>query len=90
MPPTDIGRPRKYCRQSCRQRAYESRRRGTELGLGDDELVVTRNELDDARDRLYLIETALSDARDGIDDRLDPSMLLDRLIDVIDATIGAN
>ena len=90
MPPTDIGRPRRYCRQSCRQRAYESRRRSAELGLGDDELVVTRNELDDARDRLYLIETALGDARNGIDDRLDPSMLLDRLIDVIDATIGTN
>jgi hypothetical protein len=85
-----VGRPKVYCRRSCRQRAYESRRRSGELGLGDDELVVTRNELDDARDRLFIITTALHDARSGIDDRIDPSTLLERLIAVIDATIGTN
>lgn len=87
---SELGRPKQYCRQSCRQRAYESRRRSTEVGLGDDELVVTRNELDDVRDRLYLIGTALDDARSGIDDRIDPAVLLARLIEVIDATIGTN
>lgn len=90
MAPNGVGRPKLYCRRSCRQRAYESRRRSAEVGLGDDELVVTRNELDDVRDRLYLIGTALDDARSGIEDRLDPSSVLERLVEVIDATIGTN
>ncbi len=32
------GRPRKYCRQACRQRDYEARRRAAELGLTESEL----------------------------------------------------
>ncbi len=86
----ELGRPKQYCRRSCRQRAYESRRRSGELGLGDDELVVTRNELDDARDRLYLISSAVHDARADVDDRIEPSTIIERLLDVIDSTISTN
>ena len=55
------GRPRRYCRRSCRQRDYEARRRATELGLTESELVVTRGELDDLKDKLYVLEAAVSD-----------------------------
>src|SRR4029078_10634368 len=44
------GRPRRYCRQSCRQRDYEARRRSAELGLSEGELVITRAELESVRD----------------------------------------
>jgi hypothetical protein len=50
-----------YCRASCRQRDYEARRRATELGLGEHELVVTREELDGVRDRLYVLQCAVED-----------------------------
>src|SRR5262249_38749853 len=40
------GRPRVYCKPSCKQRDYESRRRTEELGLSEHELVITRQELD--------------------------------------------
>lgn len=67
------GRPRRYCRQSCRQRDYEARRRSAELGLNEGELVVAREELESLRDRLFVLEHALDDverdlATEGDDD----------------------
>jgi hypothetical protein len=59
--PAAVGRPRLYCRRSCRQRDYEARRRAAELGLGESELVVTRRELDELRDALYVLEAAVED-----------------------------
>jgi hypothetical protein len=60
------GRPREYCRRSCRQRDYEARRRAAELGLGENELVVARAELEALRDRLYVLACAVEDIeRDG-------------------------
>jgi len=55
------GRPRLYCRRSCRQRDYEARRRQQELGLAEGELVVARAQLDDLADRLYVLEAAVED-----------------------------
>ena len=55
------GRPRSYCRRSCRQRDYEARQRARELGLSEDELVMTRGELDVLRDQLYMLEAAVED-----------------------------
>jgi hypothetical protein len=56
------GRPRLYCKQACRQRDYEARRRAAELGLGEHELVVTREELEALRDRLFVLERTVADA----------------------------
>jgi hypothetical protein len=55
------GRPREYCRRSCRQRGYEARRQSTELGIGEAQLVVARVELDALHDRLYELEAAIED-----------------------------
>jgi hypothetical protein len=55
------GRPRVYCRASCRQRAFEQRRRLTELGLSESELVVTRADLDAVRDAVFVLEAAIQD-----------------------------
>ena len=55
------GRPRTYCRRACRQRDYEARLRARELGLSEDELVMTRAELDSLRDQLYMLEAAVED-----------------------------
>jgi hypothetical protein len=57
------GRPRAYCRQSCRQRDYEARQRTAGAGLADGEIVVTRADLDELRDRLYALESAIEDAQ---------------------------
>jgi len=55
------GRPRRYCRQACRQRDYEARLRAAEAGLSEAELVVTRHELDELYDLLYVLECAVED-----------------------------
>jgi hypothetical protein len=55
------GRPARFCKRSCRQRDYEARRRAAELGLSEGELVVTREQLESVRDRLYVLECAVED-----------------------------
>jgi hypothetical protein len=56
------GRPRVFCKRACRQRDYEARRRALELGLGEDELVITREQLESTRDRLYVLARTVEDA----------------------------
>lgn len=55
------GRPRRYCRPACRQRAYEARRAAGSHELGADAVVVGREQLDRLHDRLYALEAALED-----------------------------
>ncbi len=55
------GRPKEFCRRSCRQRDYEARQRATEVGLSEHELVLTRQAMDELRDRLYVLEAAIED-----------------------------
>jgi len=55
------GRPRRYCKQSCRQRDYESRLRSREVGLSEAELIITRQSLQSVFDAAYVLEAALED-----------------------------
>ncbi len=63
MPPRagGPGRRRQFCTDSCRQLDYQARRRSAEAGLGDDRVVVSRQELDDLYDLLYVLETTVAD-----------------------------
>jgi hypothetical protein len=76
------GRPRLYCRRSCRQRDYEARHRTTELGLGEHELIVTRQELNELRDRLYVLAETVKDVEHDLtdDDADDERRLLNVLL----------
>ena len=58
-----VGRPRLYCGQACRQRAYEQRSATAKAGLPGDVVLVSRNELDGLQDRLYQLRCALEDAQ---------------------------
>ena len=57
------GRRRQFCKDSCRQLDYQARRRSAEAGLGDDQIVVSRSELDELHDKLYVLETAVTDVQ---------------------------
>jgi hypothetical protein len=75
------GRPRQFCRRSCRQRDYEARRRAAERGLDEDELIVTRAELNELRDRLYVLGETVKDVEaDLTDDEADDER---RLLNVL-------
>ncbi|WP_342671860.1 hypothetical protein [Actinopolyspora halophila] len=64
-----VGRPRMYCAQSCRQRAYERRAAVQRGGLPEDAVVLSTEELDDLQDRLFQLRCAAEDiataAREG-------------------------
>jgi hypothetical protein len=55
------GRPKRYCRVSHRQRAYEARREADRRGLLPDEIIITRAAWEGLRDALYRLETAAED-----------------------------
>lgn len=54
-----VGRPRQYCGQACRQRAYEQRSATAKAGLSGDVVLVTRAELDGLQDLLYQLRCAI-------------------------------
>jgi len=58
---TGPGRPRRYCRKSHRQRAYEARREAERRNLGPDEVIITRRTWVQLRDALYRLEAAAED-----------------------------
>ncbi|HEX9854447.1 MAG TPA: hypothetical protein VGC47_03970 [Acidimicrobiia bacterium] len=60
-PPGGPGRPRRFCKRSHRQRHFEARRAAARLGLGTDDVLVSRSDLDRLRDKLFVLEAALED-----------------------------
>jgi len=56
-----VGRPKRYCRQGCRQQAYVQRRWHDRLGLRADDLLVSRAAVDDLLGRLYCLQAAVED-----------------------------
>ena len=55
------GRPKEFCRQSCRQQAYLARRLAESHGLGDGDVVVSREALEDLQGQLYCLQAAVED-----------------------------
>ena len=74
------GRPRTFCRRSCRQRDYEARARAKELGLGDAELVVARQRLDELHDGIAMLEAAIEDVERDISEAPDDPAELARAL----------
>ncbi|MDQ1519617.1 MAG: hypothetical protein QOI55_690 [Actinomycetota bacterium] len=79
------GRPREFCRRSCRQRHYESRRRANELGLGEHELVVARTEVESLRDRLYVLACAVDDVERDVNPTADAAEVHEALTWLLEA-----
>ena len=55
------GRPAEYCRPSHRQRDYAARRRASELGLSETDLIIARQVINRLQDQIYLLECAVED-----------------------------
>lgn len=56
-----VGRPRRYCAQACRQRAYEKRHQqaGGIAQIDPESVAVRRSELESLQDRLYVLRSAI-------------------------------
>jgi len=56
-----MGRRRQYCRQSCRQRAYEQRAMVKGTALAPDSVVLSADEAASLSDRVYQVRCAAED-----------------------------
>lgn len=50
-----------------------TRQRSNELHLSEQELVITRAELDELRDRIYVLACAIEDVQDDVRPDIDPT-----------------
>ena len=81
-----VGRPRQYCGQACRQRAYEQRNTTAKAGLPDDVVVVARADLDGLQDRLYQLRCALEDVQTLLSEKPTKAELERSLADLLRST----
>lgn len=61
LPVQSMGRPRQFCSQACRQWDWVGRQRARELQLNENELIVTKAELDQLHDELFVLACAVDD-----------------------------
>ena len=72
-----MGRRRQYCRQSCRQRAYEQRAMVKGTSVAPDSVVLSAEEAAQLSDRVYQVRCAAEDMATAIDEGADGSELRD-------------
>lgn len=58
---TGPGRPRRYCRAGCRQAAHLARKLAASHGLGDGDVIIDREKLEDLQGLLYCLQAAIED-----------------------------
>ena len=63
-----LGRRRQYCRQSCRQRAYEQRAMVKGTAVPEDAVVLTADEAALLSDRVYQVRCAAEDVATAVDE----------------------
>ena len=63
-----LGRRRQYCRQSCRQRAYEQRALVKGTAVPEDAVVLTADEAAELSDRVYQVRCAAEDVATAVDE----------------------
>ena len=63
-----MGRRRQYCRQSCRQRAYEQRAQVKGTAVHADAVVLSAEEAADLADRVYQVRCAAEDVATAVDE----------------------
>ena len=70
-----MGRRRQYCRQSCRQRAYEQRALVKGTSLPADSVVLTATEAAELADRVFQVRCAAEDVATAVEEGAEGSEL---------------
>lgn len=80
-PNTGVGRPGKYCRRSCRQRAFELRRHAGDQAWGDARLIRMSEQLAVHEDAIDRVRELMDEVRAAVVDEqpVDAEELLERL-----------
>jgi hypothetical protein len=63
-----MGRRRQYCRQSCRQRAYEQRALVKGTAVPADAVVLSAEEAAELSDRVYQVRCAAEDVATAVEE----------------------
>ncbi|MCV7225249.1 hypothetical protein [Mycolicibacterium komossense] len=63
-----LGRRRQYCRQSCRQRAYEQRSMVKGTSVPEDAVVLSADEAAELSDRVYQVRCAAEDVATAVNE----------------------
>ncbi len=64
MPESDgPGRPRRFCKRSCRQRDFEARQRALAHGVDETDILLARSEVNRLKDEIFVLSCAVEDAR---------------------------
>jgi hypothetical protein len=87
---TGIGRRRQYCRQSCRQRAYEQRSAVKGTSLPSDAIVLSADEAAELSDRVYQVRCAAEDVATAVDEGADTGQLRDLCQELMRAARAAD
>lgn len=94
MPATEVGRRRQYCRQSCRQRAYEQRATitaGRAAALAPDAVVLSAAEAAALADRIYQVRCAAEDVTIALAEgasQVELKQLCETLLRAVDSADG--
>ncbi|WP_043659156.1 hypothetical protein [Thermocrispum municipale] len=70
-----VGRRRRYCGHSCRQRAYEQRIAVQRGGLPEDAVVLSADEIAALQDKLFQLRCAAEDVVTAVSDGAKPAEL---------------
>ncbi|MCB0934036.1 MAG: hypothetical protein KDB71_19415 [Mycobacterium sp.] len=68
VPDIGLGRRRQYCRQSCRQRAYEQRAMVKGTALPENAVVLSADEAAQLADRVYQVRCAAEDVATAVEE----------------------
>jgi hypothetical protein len=63
-----MGRRRQYCRQSCRQRAYEQRAMVKGSAIPENAVVLSADEAAELSDRVFQVRCAAEDVATAVDE----------------------
>ncbi|TPG33516.1 hypothetical protein EAH80_14575 [Mycobacterium hodleri] len=85
-----MGRRRQYCRQSCRQRAYEQRAMVKGTAVAPDSVVLTADEAVQLSDRVYQVRCAAEDMATAIDEGAEVAELRDLCDELMRAAKAAD
>ncbi|STZ44054.1 Uncharacterised protein [Mycolicibacterium gilvum] len=85
-----MGRRRQYCRQSCRQRAYEQRALVKGTSVPEDAVVLSAEEASVLADRVYQVRCAAEDMATALDEGADRAELRELCDAVMQAARAAD
>lgn len=85
-----MGRRRQYCRQSCRQRAYEHRASVKGTSLPTDSVVLSADEATRLLDRVYQLRCAAEDVATAVAEGANKAELRDLCDTLLSAAKAAD